>query len=592
MKKIILSLLSLVIPFWALTQNVGIGNTNPAYKADISGRMRIRGGADLNNSAGLWLGGTGTESQVNKAFIGIASDTTAGFFGNPGAGWAFSMDIRNGNTGIGQGVPLDKAGFTANNKVGAVNAIFGSNVSGVSIESDFPGIGFNTYYNGGRKAIASGYGGYIGADPVSGGLQFYVTDNTYAEGAAVTLHTGIAILPNGNTGIGATDPAYKLDVGGRMRLRSSTGSSAGLWLNNSANDVSPAFIGMRNDSLLGLYGAGSNWSFRMNTNTGHIGLGDVNPNAPLQFANTSVNRKIVLYESANNDHQFYGLGINASTLRYQTAAAGDDHVFYAGAGANSSNELMRVKGNGFVGIGVADPVFRLDVKDRMRIRSGGDNNTSAGIYFNNNANNSLASFVGMLNDNTVGFWGSGAGWGLTMNTQNGALSVGGSAGNPGQILTSSGSTASATWASAGNIIKTGATESSAQPGIPKDFSLVEFAADRLTLSLPSASRVILYYKARYHSSIINLTDDHIRLRLEIHFGGSAVSHYLYSTLDRIAGDIGLDDADQTLGPDYLDLPAGTHNLSFWMQNRFPPLVPSPFYGGQLALQVAYTIIPQ
>jgi hypothetical protein len=48
----------------------------------------------------------------------------------------------------------------------------------------------------------------------------------------------------------------------------------------------------------------------------NVGIGTNTPNAPLQLANTAGNRKIVLLESANNDHQFYGVGINTSMFRY------------------------------------------------------------------------------------------------------------------------------------------------------------------------------------------------------------------------------------------------------------------------------------
>ena len=44
--------------------------------------------------------------------------------------------------------------------------------------------------------------------------------------------------------------------------------------------------------------------------TGKIGIGMTTPNAPLQFSNTLVNRKIVLWEGTNNDNQFFGFGIS------------------------------------------------------------------------------------------------------------------------------------------------------------------------------------------------------------------------------------------------------------------------------------------
>jgi hypothetical protein len=154
---------------------------------------------------------------------------------------------------------------------------------------------------------------------------------------------------------------------------------------------------------------------------GNIGLGNINnPDAPLQFANDVRNRKIVLWSTANNDHQFYGFGVNGGVFRYQTPGIGDDHVFYAGTSEFTSQELMRLKGNGFLGIGNA-PNFRLDVSGRMRVRSGGDANNSAGIVFNNNNNSALAAFMGLRADDEFGVYGytGTAGWRFYVNTTSG-----------------------------------------------------------------------------------------------------------------------------------------------------------------------------
>jgi len=77
-----------------------------------------------------------------------------------------------------------------------------------------------------------------------------------------------------------------------------------------------------------------------------VGIGTSTPNAPLQFANTLVNRKIVLFETANNDHQIYGFGVNSGILRYQVDNTTSSHVFYAATSSTTSNEVGRIAGTG------------------------------------------------------------------------------------------------------------------------------------------------------------------------------------------------------------------------------------------------------
>src|SRR5215471_2100633 len=119
---------------------------------------------------------------------------------------------------------------------------------------------------------------------------------------------------------------------------------------------------------------------------GNVGIGTSAPNAPLQFANTLVNRKLVLYETNNNDNEFFGFGINSSTLRYQVGLTSSDHVFFASTSPTTSVELMRIKGNGNVGIGSSAPSNRLDVGSYsndadtyLGIKTTGGNAHKAGI---------------------------------------------------------------------------------------------------------------------------------------------------------------------------------------------------------------------
>jgi hypothetical protein len=103
---------------------------------------------------------------------------------------------------------------------------------------------------------------------------------------------------------------------------------------------------------------------RVDTN-GNVGIGTTTPHAPLQLSNVLGNRKLVLWESGDNDHQFYGFGVNGGTLRYQSQ---DSHVFYRGVDANNSAEMMRINASGQVGMGGIVPDFSaaLDVTSTSR----------------------------------------------------------------------------------------------------------------------------------------------------------------------------------------------------------------------------------
>jgi hypothetical protein len=127
----------------------------------------------------------------------------------------------------------------------------------------------------------------------------------------------------------------------------------------------------------------------------------------------------------------------------------DDMV---GTGGTNNPEAWKNNGvnisntnTGNVGIGNNNPAYQLDINNRMRIRSGGNNSVSAGIWLNKNSNTE-AAFIGMEDDTHVGFFGKdGAGWKFSMNTQTGALKINGTEGTAGQVLTSAGPGSTPAW---------------------------------------------------------------------------------------------------------------------------------------------------
>jgi hypothetical protein len=75
---------------------VGIGTLTPEFSLDIVDRIRVRQGA--TPSAGIWF--YQTTPATDRAFVGMASDTQVGFYGNTGASWGLVMDTTSGDVDI------------------------------------------------------------------------------------------------------------------------------------------------------------------------------------------------------------------------------------------------------------------------------------------------------------------------------------------------------------------------------------------------------------------------------------------------------------------------------------------------------------
>lgn len=121
------------------------------------------------------------------------------------------------NVGIGTTTPT-KAGLVVNNKVGGVHAIFGDNTSGVSIESNWPGISFNGYFNAGRRTLVTGFASGVEMNPTTGNFNIYTSLASTVGGNIASVFNRITVKAGGNVGIGVDDPGAMLHVNGGIKV--------------------------------------------------------------------------------------------------------------------------------------------------------------------------------------------------------------------------------------------------------------------------------------------------------------------------------------------------------------------------------------
>ena len=196
------------------------------------------------------------------------------------------------------------------------------------------------------------------------GIHLFNTDNSNIVFGTNNLVRAV-INTNGSVGIGTTTPDSLLHINGSGNTftRYTNTTSAGHYIDVGANSAGESFVYS--------YGAyplliGTNGATRMTVLAGgNIGVGgQTSPNGYLAFPDDTQTRKIVLWDgSANNNYQFYGLGIESSTFLHSIYDVTDRYMWTAGVNSGARSEIMVLQGNGNLGIGTTSPAVKLDIRE-------------------------------------------------------------------------------------------------------------------------------------------------------------------------------------------------------------------------------------
>jgi len=339
--------------------NVGIGTASPTRQLELVGAdayiQLTRSSASTQATLGFntgatndWLIRTGDGSTSNLQFYS---------YGN--SSYVMTIARSSGNVGIGTTSPSTTLDVLGKIKLG-LDGTYGG--------SDYVTIGFG--------GTSNGYNRVFGYNGTSDGL--FLASAT-GQGIAFRTNGGstdnMFIAASGNVGIGTTSPNRNLTVSGNGTLLGIQSDTVGGYseIEMTANGVSAAYIFKNSAAFTSYAGAGSlniynSGSIGFHTAsvtnamfiasaTGNVGIGTTSPSEKLEVVG-SIKASGGLYSDNGSLAGNIGLGQVTSITSSFTSYANLQFTMHNGGGFS---DIMKLQGNGNVGIGTTSPAYKLDV---------------------------------------------------------------------------------------------------------------------------------------------------------------------------------------------------------------------------------------
>lgn len=409
---------------------VGVGTATPSYTLDVTGTFRATGAVGVGS-----LSSTGTITTNNNNINAGTGQLTAN---NIVSGSGSVVNVRTSQLALWSGGDVNLGvKLWTNNYDGALYG--GSNQGGLA---SWSGISFRCTADSTERHLfdtRTGNADFLGALKLGNGLTVTAGGLTVSAGGLNVTGT----ITGGSIGVnGVTSPTCQIHMGTigttSKQLGLYSGQSGWYGFGATASTLQYQTGGDHAFFISSSSAATGTEAMRIKITTGYVGIGMSSPATPLHVngdiraenagnilayrnngtqhdANKVADVYVGRYDGSNTS-DFLGMvcRVTSNTAENPNTSANHGHIFFKtwGNSIANSTERMRIRSDGNVGIGTANPTYTLDVSGTLRTTGAATVNslsTTAG------QTNMMPGML-VVNDGTDAGSARGVRWWLNTNT--------------------------------------------------------------------------------------------------------------------------------------------------------------------------------